>query len=290
MTLFFHHNIGQIQCTQSTMLTSLPLGSFLNPAASCENITTSSPSGNYWIQSTSTGYAAIQYCQKSPPCSCSNTSHWMRVAQLNMSNSQDLCPPGFKTTTSPKSVCEKIRGPGCASTTFPVNGVKYKRVCGKIIGYQHSTPDAFGPYYYGRGRTIDDGYVDGVSLTHGQFPRQHIWTFANAVDEIRSQHWVCPCTKTDSTYTGIVPPFIGNDYFCDTGSRYHYAFHWYTADPVWDGKGCGGSSTCCEFNNPPWFCKDLPRSTTDDIELRLCADESLNNEDVGLELVEIYVQ
>ena len=49
---------------------------------------------------------------------------------------------------------------------------------------------------------------------------------------------------------------------------------------MWDGKGRRGSSTCCEFNNPPLFCKDLPQPTTDDIELRLCADESLVIEDV----------
>ena len=63
-----------------------------------------------------------------------------------------------------------------------------------------------------------------------------------------------------------------------------------SADPLWDGKACGGSSTCCEFNNPPWFCKNVPQPTTDDIELRLCSDSDVRDEDVGLELVEIYVQ
>ena len=150
--------------------------------------------------------------------------------------------------------------------------------------------DAFAPYYGDRSHTIDDVYVDGVSLTHGQSPRQHIWTFANALDEVRSNYYVCPCTKTDSTFTGVVPPFIGSDYFCATGSRNDYAFQWYTADPLWDGESCGGSSTCCGFNNPPWFCKDLPQSTTDDIELRLCSDQDISKEDIGLEIVEIYVQ
>ena len=49
---------------------------------------------------------------------------------------------------------------------------------------------------------------------------------------------------------------------------YSYANQWYTSDPLWDGEGCGGNSTCCEFNNLPWFYKDLPQPTTDDIELR----------------------
>ncbi len=97
-----------------------------------------------------------------------------------------------------------------------VDGIAYSRVCGKVKAYQYYSPNAFGPYYHNRALTIDDIYVDGVSLTHGQNPRKHIWTFANAIDEVRSNEWVCPCTKTDTPYTGVVPPFVGNDYFCDT--------------------------------------------------------------------------
>ena len=268
--------------------TSFPLGSYLNPAGSCKNIPIYKPSGNYWIHSATTGYAQLQHCEMSPPCTCRRPSSWMRVTQLNMTNRQDICPSGFNIITSPKRMCKKIISYGCVSTTFPVKGVQYSSVCGRIIGYQYSNPEAFSPFYGSRRRTIDNAYVDGVSLTHGHSPRKHIWTFANAVDEIRSQKWVCPCTRTDSTYTGVVPPFIGGDYFCDTGSRYHYASHWYTEDPLWDGRGCGGSSTCCEFNNPPWFCKNLPQPTTDDIELRLCLDEYY--EDIGLEVIDIYVQ
>ena len=226
----------------------------------------------------------------SPSFNKSRASGWMRVAQLDMTDPQEQCPSGFRTITSPKMTCGRPSGPGCASTTFSVNGVHYSKVCGKVIGYQYYSMDAFSSYYNDRSRTIDDLYVDGVSLTHGQSPRQHIWTFANALDEVHFQNSVCPCTKTDSTFTGVVPPFIGSDYFCDTGSRYYFANQWYTADPLWDGEGCGGSSTCCGFNNPPWFCKDLPQSTTDDIELRLCGDGDISDEDIGLEIVEIYVQ
>ena len=226
----------------------------------------------------------------SPPCSCSRPSGWMRVAELNMTDPQEHCPSGFRTITSPRRMCGGLSGPGCASVTFPVNGARYSRVCGKVIGYQYYTMDAFNAYYKDRSLSIDDVYLDGVSLTHGHSPRHHIWTFANALDEVRSQNYVCPCTKTDSRYTGAVPPFVGTDYFCATGSRYRIQNQWYTADPLWDGEGCGGSSTCCEFNNPPWFCKELPQSTTDDIELRLCKDQDSNDEDSAFEIVDIYVQ
>ena len=112
----------------------------------------------------------------------------------------------------------------------------------------------------------------------------------NALDEIRSDSSVCPCTKTDTTFTGVIPPFVGDDYFCDTGSRYNHQDQLYDQDPLWDGAGCGGTSTCCEFNNPPWFCKQLPEPTADNIELRLCTNEALSNEDVTVEVIELYVQ
>ena len=213
----------------------------------------------------------------------------MRVANLNMTDTNQQCPSRFRQITSPKRTCG-TPGSSCVSTTFPLNGIKYSKVCGKIIAYQYASPDAFGPYYFNRGFTVDDRYVEGVSLTHGQTPRKHIWTFAAALDEIRANYWVCPCTKTDTPYTGLVPPFIGQDYFCDTGSTYSWRHLFYSADPLWDGSGCGSTSSCCGFNNPPWFCKQLPQPTSDDIEMRVCVDSPTSDEDVALETVEIFVQ
>ena len=64
-------------------------------------------------------------------------------------------------------------------------------------------------------------------------------------------------------------------------------------DPLWDGQGCG-SSSCCELSyppgvTPPWFCKQLPQTTTDDIEVRLCGDEGTADEDTPVELIELYI-
>ncbi len=44
------------------------------------------------------------------------------------------------------------------------------------------------------GGLINSTYVDGVSLTHGS-PREHIWTFASALDECVSEGpgYNCPC-------------------------------------------------------------------------------------------------
>jgi hypothetical protein len=182
-------------------------------------------------------------------------------------------------------------GIGCSSTVFPVHGVSYERVCGRIIGYQDRTPNAFFPYHRNRSLTIDDLYLDGVSLTHGSRPRQHIWSFASALDETDGHQSGCPCINIGLLTQPVVPPFVGSDYFCDTGSSDDVKNDVFYADnPLWDGEGCGSQNICCLFNNPPWFSKTLDRSTSDDIEMRICRDAGRFNEDVPLELVQLYVQ
>ena len=181
-----------------------------------------------------------------------------------------------------------IDGSGCSSAVLSVQGVEYTQVCGKIIGYQHGTPDAFRPTI---SENIDSNYVDGISLTHGKSPRRHIWTFAAALHEYNSHAAnVCPCTNTRNIPSPSVPGFIGNDYFCDTGSENSYEYIFYGDDPLWDGAGCGGYNTCCDFNYPPWFRNEISPPTSDDIEMRLCTDSIRSGEDINFEVLEIYVQ
>ena len=271
-------------------------GTIEHPASSCSDIAQDSPSGEYWIQTINTNSPVQVYCDMtSRNCSCSTTGGWMRVANLDMTEPSQQCPNGFRLvnrTTAPLRTCGRPGPAGCVSTTFPVHGIEYSQVCGRIRGYQENTPEAF---YSNIGYpvSIDDSYVNGVSLTHGNLSRQHIWTFAAAGGETLSNtKYICPCTRPSDTYRGAVPPFIGQDYFCETGERGEYQHIFYPDDPLWDGQGCGGtwSSTCCSFNNPPWFCKQLPQPTTDDIELRLCADQVIANEDTPLEIVEICIK
>ena len=217
----------------------------------------------------------------------------MRVANFDMTNPNQNCPDGFRLimrNEPPLRSCGRMGTEFCVSTTYPVYGVSYSQVCGRILAYQDRTPDAFHAYRSTQNGTINDWYVDGVSLTHGQSPRQHIWTFAAAVNEVVDTDLSCPCIQPDQPFNGIIPSFVGNDYFCDTGRRDDMLI-FYSEDPLWDGAGCGGNSTCCQFNNPPWFCKQLPQPSTDDIELRLCGDEGvIDNEDVPIEMVEIFVR
>ena len=267
------------------------------PASSCRDLCQGSPSGEYWIQANGNSRQVLAYCDTSSRnCSCNHTEGgWMRVANLDMTDPTQQCPDGFRLvnrTSPPLRTCGRPDGHrvGCVSTTFPVHEVQYTRVCGRIVGYQYGLPIAF--HMYLRGQTSIDGhYLEGISLTHGQSPRQHIWSFVGSAGEEYTLHtsFLCPCTR--AALTGIeVPPFVGNDYFCDTAIRGGVSgSEWHPNDPLWDGQGCGGTSTCCEFNNPPWFCKQLPQPTADDIELRICNNNFVTNDDTPFETVEIYI-
>ena len=207
----------------------------------------------------------------------------MRVANINMTRPNENCPAGFrKITASGKTMCGG-RSSRCISTTFSSHGLQYSRVCGKIIGYQYQNPEAFAA----QTQSTDGIFVDGIVLTHSS-QQIHIWTFAAGAGQYRTDQYGCPCNG--DSYSGSIPPYVGNDYFCDSGYRhktYPAPPNYFTDDPLWDGAGCV-SGSCCTFNSPPWFCKNLSTPTTNDVELRTCMTGA--DEDIPLETVEIYIQ
>ena len=263
-----------------------------NPALSCNQILEDNPardSGLYWLQRLD-GTAVQVFCAMDNPCGCNSTKEgWMRIAYLNMSDTDEECPHGMRLNSDPRSCSRKVAPATCVSAFYSSYFLEYGQVCGRITGYQDSSPDAFWPYFDDRTHTIDDPYVDGVSLTHGFSPRKHVWTFAGGVEDVGNSPYHCPCSSTN--YQGVVPSFVGNDYFCESAEL---SSQWrrriYSENPLWDGIGCVSTSTCCTLNNPPWFCKTLPQPTQDNIEVRACGDQHRNDEDVLLSLLEIYVQ
>ena len=216
------------------------------------------------------------------------TLGWRRVTFINMTNTSYNCPAGLQLTSNSTRACGRSHtGAGCSSTKFSIESNQYSQVCGRIRTYQLGETTAFGSYKQG----IDNHYVDGISLTHGiAGSRQHIWTFATGLAEV-STHWPeygCPCDNTRDS--NRIPKFIGDDYFCESGVNQAWsnnlALH--SDDVLWDGQDCMSTSTCCQFNNPPWFTKNLTSTTTDDIELRICTNSY--RDDIPFELIELYVQ
>ncbi len=233
---------------------------------------------------------------------CGGTSGWARVAYLDMTNSSHQCPGDMEEVTfSGKRLCGRSDAfKSCTSVKFSTNGLQYSQVCGRITGYQYKDTYAFFRYnndrfgLYSETNKIDSIYVDGVSVTHGPpGSREHVWTFATGYSEYLDDTSVCPCAPY-APPTIAVQPFVGHDYFCESGiSTGAPAERLYFDDPLWDGYGCtSAGKNCCEFNNPPYFTKHLTNPTYHDLEVRVCGYWSRNGGfgDTFIELIELYIK
>ena len=272
--------------------------------ASCNEIKIKWPkvsSGYYHIGGK--GGPVYVYCQMEEIC---GSGGWTRLAYLDMTDPAQKCPSGFKPIqTGQVRTCGRpnTSAGSCASVHFQSHGISYSQVCGKVIGYQHGTPDGIYPGHYAGGKygsvidshvNINSYYVDGVSITRG-YPRQHVWTLINGLfAAISNNKYNCPChpgSLQKSTLQNQLK-FIGNDYFCESGNSgsTHGGHYIYSSDPLWDGKGCSTEGDCCKAPGLPWFNKVLKAATTDYLELRLCQDEGTANEDSPLRSYELYVK
>ena len=251
---------------------------------SCKDIKTvlpNSPTGYYHVNSRNI------YCNMGELCGTGGG--WTRLAYLDMSDSTVNCPTGFRLYQSGGvRACGRpiSSGGSCSSVQYPSNGISYSQICGRVVGYQYSTPDAVGVSI----TDINSYYVDGISITRGT-PREHVWTLMAGVYESADSEGNCPCA-TNRGSTQQIPSFVDSHYFCESGAGSSVRSTLYTGDPLWDGQGCASQeSSCCSAPGLPWFHRDYGNvTTTDYIELRVCGDQVTSDEDVPVSFYEIYVQ
>ena len=222
---------------------------------------------------------------------CDGKGGWTRVAYLNMTKYNDTCPPGLslqRYDNVDHGVCGQSNSSkgGCSSTKFSAFGLNYNKVCGQVRGYQYYSPDAF----YSLSKGIDSYYVDGVSITHGRYPRTHIWTYAGGLREDGYNVNDCPCNYGNSHK--VASSFVGNHYYCESALNPHTILEQvlYGNDPLWDGKNCDSrEASCCTNSKMPWFYRVFDDITNNDIELRVCTDSGIPDEDTPLDIIEIYI-
>ena len=148
------------------------------PAVSCRDIVRRDqsvlhPSGYYWIR-ISNGSTVRVYCGIDRACGCNSNGWWTRVAYLNMKDPNQQCPSAWtqcNSNSEPRRLCRMTRsGSGCESVTYSTFGMNYSHVCGRMIGYQHSTPDAFDHLTDHRGLLcgwcIPDTWTSWIKATH----------------------------------------------------------------------------------------------------------------------------
>ena len=228
------------------------------PAHSCQAIHIFQPSltsGYYWVMSSS-GSSVHVYCDMTMSCG-TVTGGLTRVALLNNENRRQLCTNDFSTTNENTRCVRSTEDAGCSNIVFPVMNISYSHICGTVQAFWFGTPDGF----TGNERsstTINDDYVDGISLTYITSNKTHIWTFiADGVGSNQN----CPRQ---------VPQYVGSDYTC--------------LNPE---SSCTSSTSSCYS---PFF-RMLQQPVTQDIELRLCRDQHRVDENEGIFLgnLEIYV-
>ena len=222
------------------------------------------------------------------------SSDWRRVAYINMTDPEAECPSGLNEVSNSNTgqrACGrsvdgagyKVAAPGgCSSVTFPVK-TTYSHVCGYARGYQYRTMDGF---WQSSRRTINDAYVDGLSITQGN-PRKHLWTMSVGYSELVDLLDIrCPRDRDPFDFTRV-PDFVDNNFYCEAGftSNAEKRIAW--EDPLWDGQHCV-SSTAQSCSRCGWFHRDIMPSQKD-IEVRWCADQRRQDEDFYTDLLEIWV-
>ena len=223
-----------------------------NSCAAIMNLSLPFSSGLYWVKSTEHYLVQVN---------CTSLSYdnrrgwWRRTAYLNTSDSNPVqCPSGLEARNEPPLCRHALSTAGCSSANYRSNNISYSRIYGGIVARYSGSPDGF--QHFGGNRnnpTLEDNYVDGVSLTYGMNNRTHIWTFAASVN---ARYGECIfCERERPSYCNL--------------------------DQLWDGDQCIGNAT---------FYRQLPHATTGDIEMRVCRGQDRQDEDILLTFIEIFLQ
>lgn len=159
------------------------------------------------------------------------------MAHINMNNPIRNCPAPLETVESLRSCASGLSAGGCSSLYYSISGIPYTQVCGQAIGYQHRGPNAF----MVESTDIDSVYIDGLSVTYGNNPRRHLWTYAVAhsesagiTPEYSTNPSNCPCADGRKQ----PPSFVQDHYYYESGIVDRAKIQWYCDDPLWDGKWC----------------------------------------------------
>ena len=206
------------------------------------------------------------------------------VYSLDMTIPSENCPSTLKfhQDGNLRTCGKKTNGPSCDSVNINTNGQSYSKVLGRVTAYQFASTDAFANHP----QDIDKAYVDGISITYDSSPRKHVWTYASAIHlfAANNNHQnSCP-----STGSGDGPwNFVGDNYFCSSGNPGpDWAYVLYTTQ-VW--SNIQGKCSFCGKKGLS-FCAELESSTTQNLELRICTDQSLSDEDIRIESVDLYIE
>ena len=133
-------------------------GSSISPIpTSCQEIKNKQPNSvsGVYLLATPSGDTNYVYCHMGELCG--TEGGWTRLAYLDMSDSTENCPTGFRLYESNGvRACGRATSSvgSCQSVQFPSNGIRYSQVCGRVVGYQYASTDAV-QYYISTAQRTD---------------------------------------------------------------------------------------------------------------------------------------
>ena len=133
------------------------------------------------------GAFLTQYLRLSTQILC-GPGLWHRLADLNMSDLSQQCPSAWREYNTHGvhgvRVCGRptTSSGSCASIHY-ITYQQYSRVCGRVIGYQYNSPDAF------RQHANTQIEFDGINVTTGA-QHIHIWSYVAG-----HRNTDCPCAS-----------------------------------------------------------------------------------------------
>ena len=206
----------------------------------------SSPSGYYWIKTSSSPQQV--YCDMdTTACGVRGV---MRIAYLDTSVS-DTCPSNLtKYEVNGTTMCgRKNTNNPWDAVYYHSQGIEYSNVCGRAVGYTYVNNHNCAFYWSignwpRTGSTGNDLHVYGISITRGPSNnRTHVCTYAAGYKEDQPNPCNCPCAPGGTAS----PSFVGNNYFCESATKYEPQDQWYTNYTMWQGN-CYEGSNCCPNN------------------------------------------
>ncbi len=227
-----------------------------------------------FVRSSISSQRNLQY---GPPCTCGK--NWTRVIYYNEMEENNS---NSWTNCNSATECKLMK---------PLNSndnEKFEKICGRIQAVynesynQDSATYAFEKYFRQGEGTVDNAYLDGVSIAYNDGGvLNHVWSFAAPQKEgfVYKPYKNCNCSSSTMYWPFVLPDFIGDNYFCDFNVDDNDGL-------LWSGQGCKMDGTCCNRNQeyfPSWFCWSAPKLLNSRPIVRKYGDA------VKITLVEIYI-
>ena len=254
-----------------------------NPGSSCRDILLVNPgcysiSGYYWIQCGNMSSAIQVYCEMT-----TLQGGWLRVASENFTDNSTCPCEWVNVTVDGTRYCTVANTDSQASWNID-HMCPFSEVRGYVLVDQRGKPDGF----YGLSGGLNGSYVDGISFTFGKTSRQHLFTYVVADEVTHDSNRACECQG--SSFTNY-PRFVLWDFMCDTG---YFSSPYVTTSvaprTLFTGEGCEEGSGCCHVAGAPWFYKGLSQTVSEDLEVRILADEDHSVEMILVRELELYVR